>query len=34
VHLHLDGPGTYRLWVQFALAEGRVVTAPFTVAAT
>lgn len=32
VHLHLDGPGTYRLWAQFELADGGVVTAGFTVA--
>jgi Cu+-exporting ATPase len=33
VHLHLDSPGAYRLWAQFALPGGRVLTAPFTVAA-
>ncbi|HEY9294142.1 MAG TPA: copper-translocating P-type ATPase, partial [Microlunatus sp.] len=31
--LHADFPttGTYRLWAQFALPDGRVITAPFTV---
>jgi Cu+-exporting ATPase len=33
--LHAEFPtaGTYRLWAQFRLADGRVVTAPFTVQA-
>jgi Cu+-exporting ATPase len=31
VHVHLDTPGTYRLWTQFRLADGTVITAPFTV---
>jgi Cu+-exporting ATPase len=34
VHLHLDAPGTYRLWGQFRLADGTVITAPFTVTAS
>jgi Cu+-exporting ATPase len=33
VHVHFDTPGTYRLWAQFRLADGAVVTAPFTVQA-
>jgi Cu+-exporting ATPase len=34
--LHAEFPtaGTYRLWAQFRLADGRVVTAPFTVTAS
>lgn len=32
-HTSFDTPGTYRLWAQFRLADGRVITAPFTVAA-
>ena len=34
--LHADFPdaGTYRLWAQFALANGHVITAPFTVHAS
>jgi len=31
VHAHFDRPGLYRLWGQFRLADGRVITAPFTV---
>ncbi len=31
VHAELDGPGSYRLWSQFRLADGRLITAPFTV---
>ncbi|MGY1641252.1 heavy metal translocating P-type ATPase [Geodermatophilus sp. SYSU D00703] len=33
--LHAEFPtaGTYRLWAQFRLADGRVITAPFTVRA-
>ncbi len=34
VHLHPEGAGTYRLWAQFALADGHVVTAGFTLPAT
>jgi Cu+-exporting ATPase len=33
VHAELDGPGMYRLWGQFRLADGRVITVPFTVTA-
>ncbi|HET7415508.1 MAG TPA: heavy metal translocating P-type ATPase [Arthrobacter sp.] len=33
VHLQLHTPGVYQLWAQFALADGRVITAPFTVKA-
>ncbi|MBO0891524.1 MAG: copper-translocating P-type ATPase [Acidothermales bacterium] len=33
VHVHFDRPGVYRLWGQFELADGRVVTVPFTVRA-
>ncbi|HEX5088024.1 MAG TPA: heavy metal translocating P-type ATPase [Nocardioides sp.] len=29
LHLRLDRPGTYRLWAQFELSDGTVVTAPF-----
>jgi Cu+-exporting ATPase len=32
-HLEFDGPGVYRLWGQFRLADGRVITTPFTVEA-
>ncbi len=31
LHATFDVPGTYRLWAQFKLADGTVVTAPFTV---
>jgi P-type Cu+ transporter len=31
LHVRLDQPGGYRLWSQFRLADGTVVTAPFTV---
>jgi Cu+-exporting ATPase len=31
VHTELDGPGLYQLWGQFRLADGRVITVPFTV---
>ncbi|MGY1604455.1 heavy metal translocating P-type ATPase [Geodermatophilus sp. SYSU D00815] len=34
VHAEFDTPGVYRLWAQFRLADGRVLTAPFTVAAS
>jgi Cu+-exporting ATPase len=33
VHLSFDAPGTYKLWGQFRLADGTVITAPFTVQA-
>jgi Cu+-exporting ATPase len=32
VHVHFDTAGTYRLWGQFRLDNGRVITAPFTIA--
>jgi Cu+-exporting ATPase len=31
LHVRFDRPGAYRLWAQFALADGTVVTAPFVV---
>jgi len=34
VHAELPTAGTYRLWGQFRLADGRVITAPFTVTAS
>jgi Cu+-exporting ATPase len=34
VHAHFDDPGLYRLWGQFRLGDGRVVTVPFTVRAS
>ncbi|HEX5300618.1 MAG TPA: hypothetical protein VFW50_26860, partial [Streptosporangiaceae bacterium] len=34
VHVHFDTPGLYRLWGQFRLSSGQVITAPFTVQAT
>lgn len=33
VHATFPAPGTYRLWGQFRLANGNVITAPFTVQA-
>jgi P-type Cu+ transporter len=33
VHAEFDTPGLYRLWGQFRLADGTVITAPFTVEA-
>ncbi len=33
VHVHFDTAGTYRLWGQFQLGNGHVITAPFTVTA-
>jgi Cu+-exporting ATPase len=33
VHANFDTPGTYRLWGQFRLDDGTVITAPFTVEA-
>ncbi|MHA6797435.1 heavy metal translocating P-type ATPase (plasmid) [Pseudonocardia bannensis] len=32
-HTRFAAPGTYRLWAQFRLADGSVITAPFTVTA-
>jgi Cu+-exporting ATPase len=32
-HANFDTPGTYRLWGQFRLANGHVLTVPFTVTA-
>jgi Cu+-exporting ATPase len=34
VHVHFEEAGTYRLWGQFRLASGQVITVPFTVKAT
>jgi Cu+-exporting ATPase len=34
VHAEFDAPGTYRLWGQFRLADGDVLTVPFTVEAS
>ena len=34
VHAHFEEAGTYRLWGQFRLGSGRVITAPFTVEAS
>jgi Cu+-exporting ATPase len=31
LHVRFDRPGSYRLWAQFALGNGTVVTAPFVV---
>ncbi|MGZ6844634.1 MAG: heavy metal translocating P-type ATPase [Blastococcus sp.] len=31
VHVHFDTPGNYKLWGQFRLADGTVLTAPFTI---
>jgi hypothetical protein len=33
VHVHFEEAGTYRLWGQFRLGSGQVITAPFTVQA-
>jgi P-type Cu+ transporter len=33
VHAEFATPGTYRLWAQFRLADGDVLTVPFTVEA-
>jgi Cu+-exporting ATPase len=33
VHAEFPTAGTYRLWAQFRLADGDVITAPFTVRA-
>ena len=34
VHAEFDTPGTYQLWGQFRLADGDVLTVPFTVEAS
>jgi Cu+-exporting ATPase len=34
VHAHFEEAGTYRLWGQFRLGSGRVITVPFTVEAS
>ena len=34
VHAEFDTPGVYQLWGQFRLADGDVVTVPFTVEAS
>jgi hypothetical protein len=34
VHAHFEEAGTYRLWGQFRLGSGRVITVPFTVQAS
>jgi Cu+-exporting ATPase len=34
VHAEFEAPGLYRLWGQFRLGDGRVVTVPFTVRAS
>jgi len=34
VHAEFDTPGLYQLWGQFRLADGDVVTVPFTVEAS
>ena len=34
VHAHFEVAGTYRLWGQFRLGSGQVITAPFTVEAS
>jgi P-type Cu+ transporter len=34
VHVHFEVAGTYRLWGQFRLASGRIITVPFTVEAS
>jgi Cu+-exporting ATPase len=34
LHVRFDRPGAYRLWAQFQLVDGTVVTAPFVVHAT
>ena len=34
VHAELGDPGLYRIWAQFRLDDGRVVTAPFTIEAS
>jgi Cu+-exporting ATPase len=34
LHVRFDQPGAYRLFAQFRLADGRVITAPFVVHAS
>ncbi len=34
LHVRFERPGAYRMWAQFRLADGTVVTAPFVVHAT
>jgi Cu+-exporting ATPase len=34
LHVRFDRPGAYRLWAQFRLGDGAVITAPFVVHAT
>ena len=34
LHAEFDEPGAYRLWAQFELSDGTVITAPFTVLAS
>jgi Cu+-exporting ATPase len=34
LHAEFETPGSYRMWAQFRLADGTVITAPFTVEAT
>ncbi len=34
VHVHFGTAGTYRLWGQFRLSNGQVITVPFTIKAT
>src|SRR5215472_6674835 len=34
VHVHFEEAGTYRLWGQFPLGSGRIITIPFTVEAS
>lgn len=34
VHAEFDAPGTYQMWGQFRLADGDVLTVPFTVEAS
>ena len=34
VHAEFDTPGTYQMWGQFRLADGDVLTVPFTVEAS
>jgi Cu+-exporting ATPase len=34
VHAEFDTPGVYQLWGQFRLADGEVITVPFTLHAT
>jgi Cu+-exporting ATPase len=34
VHVEFDTAGIYQLWAQFRLADGDVITVPFTVTAS